>query len=428
MKLLQITPGTGTFHCGGCLRDNWLVGELRQRGHEVVVAPMYLPLVVDEPLEQKGPLFFGGINAYLQQKWALFRHTPRWVDRLLDARWLLTAAARRAHMTTPQDHGAMALSMLRGKEGRQVKELERLTAWAAGQGPFAAVLLSNALLLGLAPALIERLGAPILCSLQGEDLFLDRLPPPYRQGVWDMVAQHAAQVDHLIAPSTYYAQMMAQRLGLKQQRITVVPDGIPLHGHEPATESPSPPTIGFLARMHPDKGLDILVEAFLMLCRTRPPAGPAATAHLCLVGACTDGDRRYVDGLKKQLQAAGLARRVQFHPNVDRARKLALLPQMSVLAVPVRYSEAFGLYVVEALASGVPVVIPESGALPELVAATGGGWMHRPGDAADLAAKLAWALDHPQECRAAAQRGNKVVRERYHAGAMAEGIARLVHE
>src|SRR6185436_12737126 len=86
MRLIYLTPGTGSFYCGTCMRDNALVTALRRLGHDATLVPLYLPLTLDEPDASAGtPLFMGGVNVYLQQKSALFRKTPRWIDRFFDA-------------------------------------------------------------------------------------------------------------------------------------------------------------------------------------------------------------------------------------------------------------------------------------------------------------------------------------------------------
>src|SRR5262245_17587179 len=130
MRILQLTPGTGNFHCGSCLRDNDLVQALRTRGHEVLMVPLYLPLVTEDSDNAAAvPIFYGGINVYLQQRWGFFRKTPLWLDRCFNFRGLLRASARMAGMTSARDLGDLTLSMLRGEEGLQAKELEKLIAW-----------------------------------------------------------------------------------------------------------------------------------------------------------------------------------------------------------------------------------------------------------------------------------------------------------
>src|SRR4051812_12158337 len=135
MRFIQLTSGTGSFYCGTCLRDNALVSELGRQGHDALMVPLYLPPALDEaPAPGEAPLFYGGINVYLQHKSALFRGTPRWLDRLLDAPGLLRAAGSRAGMTAPSDLADLTLSMLRGEDGNQVKELDRLVDWLRETG------------------------------------------------------------------------------------------------------------------------------------------------------------------------------------------------------------------------------------------------------------------------------------------------------
>ena len=269
MRIVQLTPGTGNFYCGTCLRDNALVAALRKQGHDAVLLPMYLPHFVDEEsVAEDAPLFFGGINVYLQQKSALFRKTPAWLDRWLDAPALLHRAASRAGMTSARDLGELTLSMLLGEEGRQAKELEKVIAWLSRKENRPDVVsLSNVLLVGLARRIRQALGVPVVCTLQGEDSFLDALPEPDR--CWQALRERAADVSMFVAVSRYYGEVMTQRLGLDPARVTVVYNGINLDGYAPAVAGPprlpNPPIIGYLARMHPSKGLGVLVEAFIRL-------------------------------------------------------------------------------------------------------------------------------------------------------------------
>ena len=79
MKIILLTPGTGSYYCGVCMRDNALAKELIRQGHEAIILPMYLPLTLEESSASPDtPIFFGGINVYLQQKLAIFRreHAP----------------------------------------------------------------------------------------------------------------------------------------------------------------------------------------------------------------------------------------------------------------------------------------------------------------------------------------------------------------
>ena len=389
MRLVHLTAGTGSFFCGTCLRDHALVKALRRLGHDALMVPLYLPLVLDDSGSRgESPLFFGGINVYLQQKSAFFRRTPQWFDKLLDSPALLRQAGRRAGMTNPRELGEMTLSMIKGELGHQAKELDKLVAWLIEQKPDV-VCLSNSLLIGVARRVREELRVPIVCSLQGEDAFLDSLPEPYRERCWQLVRERAADVDRFVAPSRYYNALMQERLRLAPEKIVVIYNGIDLDGFAPATTPPEFPTVGFLARMCPDKGLDTLVEAFIKLAPRVPHA------RLKIGGTQTDADRAFVNDLTDKLGQAGIANAVKFLPNLSHAEKRQFLRGLTVLSVPTRSGEAFGLFVIESLASGVPVAQPNSGAFPELIELTGGGVLYAQGDAGSLADALEKLLLDP---------------------------------
>ena len=152
MKFVHLSPGAGnSFYCDNCLRDTALVLAMRRIGHDAASVPLYLPMMTDASVDTqlKGKIFFGGINVYLQQKSRFFRRTPRWLDRIFDAPCLLRWAGKKAGMTRGTDVAETMLSMLRGENGRQVKELDRLVAYLAEHDRPDVVSLSNALLVGL---------------------------------------------------------------------------------------------------------------------------------------------------------------------------------------------------------------------------------------------------------------------------------------
>jgi glycosyltransferase involved in cell wall biosynthesis len=433
VNLVHLTPGAGAMYCGGCLRDNALVAALRKLGHQVTMVPLYLPLTLDEADQSAGtPVFFGGLNVYLQQKSALFRGAPGWLHDLFASRPLLKWAAGKAAKTRATDLGELTLSMLRGEAGNQARELEQLIAWLKTQPPPDVLCLSNALLIGMARRLKSDVRAPVACSLQGEDSFLDTLPETHRSACWRTLAERAQEVDLFLAPSRYFGDLMRERLGLTAEKVRVVPDGINLEGYgaeerEGKSEGRSPkaevqgaqvPVLGFFARMCPEKGLDTLVEAYLRL-RQR---GRVGNLKLRVGGSCGPADTQFVNSLRERLQASGLLGDVEFHPNTDRAGKLALLHSLSVFSVPARYGEAFGLYVIEAMAAGVPVVQPRTAAFPELIEATGGGSLCAPNDPQALSEAIEELLLHPARARALGEAGRRAVFERFSAEAMARAM------
>ena len=408
MNLVQLTPGTGNFYCGSCLRDNALVRGLRERGHDALMVPLYLPLIVDEPSASAGtPIFLSGISVYLSNKFIV----PGWLDRALSSPGLLRMAAGLVGMTSPRQLGQSAVAMLQPDAAHA--ELERLIGWLRSQPAPDVICLSNSLLTGLATRLKQEFRVPIICTLQGEDSFLDALPEPYRERSWELLAQRCAGIDHFIAVSRYFSDVMTKRLNLPAERVSVVHPGIAVNEFLP--ENASHPVIGYLARMHPTKGLDTLVEAFLQL---KTPG-----ARLRIAGAMTGRDKAFVTSLRRKL-----GDRAEFLPNLDRAAKADFLRSLSVFSVPATYGEAFGMYVLEALAAGVPVVQPRHGAFPEVLAATGGGLLCEPNQPAALAAALDELLADPARARHLGAAGRQAVREKFNTVVMTANVEAILQK
>jgi glycosyltransferase involved in cell wall biosynthesis len=415
------------MYCGGCLRDNALVAALRKLGHQVTMVPLYLPLTLDEADQSAGtPIFFGGINVYLGQKSALFRGAPGWLRDLLSSRPVLNWAAGKTAKTRAADVGELTLSMLRGEAGNQVRELDDLIAWLKTQTQPDLLCLSNALLIGMARRLKSELRAPVVCALQGEDTFLEALPEAARAACWRELAQRAQEVDMFIAPSRYFGDLMRERLRLAPDKVRVVPNGINLEGYgeegrDPKCEAQrqSVPALGFFARMCPEKGLDLLVEAYIRL-RQR---GRVGNLRLRVGGSCGPADTAFVNALQDKLRSGGLLGEAEFLPNLDRARKVEFMRSLSVFSVPAHYGEAFGLYALEAMAAGVPVVQPRTAAFPELIEATGGGVLCAPHDPGTLAEAIEGLLLNPARAQVLGQAGRRAVFDRFSAEAMARAMA-----
>ena len=426
MRIVHLTPGTGSFYCGTCLRDRTLVRALQARGHDVSMVPMYLPSYPEDgrPREE-GPIRMGAVNMYLQEKLPACRLLPSALTDLLDAPGLLRWVSKRAGgATDPAFLGRMTRSMLEGEEGRLGALVKKLAAELAEEGPYDAILLSNALLAGVARPLRESTGAAVVCTLQGESPYLDALPEPHRSAAWKTLAERAADVDGFIAVSRCYADQMIERLDLDPDKVTVILNGMDVEQYPARTpaELPSPPTLGFLARMCADKGLPLLVDAFLAL----HERGRVPDLVLKIAGVELEEDRPLVAALRQKLDAAGLSARVTFHPNVERDAKWEFLRSLSVLSVPATADESFGLYLLEAMAAGVPVVQPNHAAFPEILAATGGGLLCAPDDPLALATSIEHLLLDPDEAQALGEHGRTAVHEHFTADRMAREVEALL--
>ncbi len=85
-----------------------------------------------------------------------------------------------------------------------------------------------------------------------------------------------------------------------------------------------------------------------------------------------------------KLRAPDWTKRFHYAGIVDRQQKLAFLRDLDLLSVPTVYHEPKGLFVLEAWASGLPVIQPDHGAFPELLAGAAAGRLVRPGDVGHL--------------------------------------------
>lgn len=415
------------MYCGSCLHGNTLVSALRAAGKDVLLVPMYTPLRTDEEDQSTDRVAYGGINAYLQQRSALFRYTPRIFDRLLDHPRLLRWLSSRTWSTRPESLGSLTVSMLRGEEGRQRKELHKLVRRIEEEIRPELIHLSNAMLAGTARQLAARLDVPVVCTLSGEDTFLEQLPQPHYSEARAVLRERCADLSALVAMNHYYAGFMAEYLSVPRERIHVIPPGLNISGHaERRGDIRSGAeqllvTIGYLSRICAQKGLHQLVEALKLLVEDEdlPPVRLAVAGHLA------ETDRPYLDGIRSQLDNWGLADRFDYVGELDREAKIAFIQSLDVMSVPTVCRESKGLAILEAWANAVPVVLPEHGAFPELVNDTGGGLLYDPGSPTALAAGLKRMILDPDLARQCGRRAREAVGLRYNAPLMAQRTIEL---
>jgi glycosyltransferase involved in cell wall biosynthesis len=372
MKILSITAGAAGMYCGSCFRDNALATELMARGHDVTLLPLYTPTRTDEPNVSRHRVLFGGISVYLQQHSALFRKTPRFLDRLWDSPGVIRAFASRAVSTDARLLGDMTISMLQGTQGVLRKEFDKLVEWTRDEPLPDVVNLPNSLLVALAAPLRDALKRPVCCTLQGEELFLNGLAAPYRERAIALIRQQASTVDRFIAVSEYCATFMSGLLEIPRDRIDVVPLGINMKGYERRRDEGVGFRVGYFARVAPEKGLHVLADAYI---RFRRRIG-AAPVRLEAAGYMAPAHGGYLNDVRRVLQQAGLAGEFSYRGALDRSGKLAFLRGLDVLSVPATYDEPKGMFLLEAMASGVPVVQPRRGGFVEIVEKTGGGLLY----------------------------------------------------
>jgi glycosyltransferase involved in cell wall biosynthesis len=315
--------------------------------------------------------------------------------------------------------GEMTVSVLKGEGGFQRKEIDKFIDWVKDEAPPDVVNIPYTLLLGLAGPIKQALKAPIFCTLQGEDLFLDGLQEPYRTESLKLIRDHLQHVDQFLSVSEYYADFMPGYLGIPREKISVVPLGINPQGFELRERNRSAPfTIGFLGRIAPEKGLHVLAEAY----RSLRQSGALPSARLEAAGYMAADCKPYLEEIQKRLHGAGLGDEFHYRGVIDRADKIAFLRGLDVMSLPATYDEPKGVSLLEAMACGVPIVQPRRGAFTEIVENTGGGVLVQPDDPQSLADGILQIFNDKDRAEDLSANGFRGVREHYTAAHMADKL------
>ncbi|HLN74290.1 MAG TPA: glycosyltransferase family 4 protein [Prolixibacteraceae bacterium] len=405
MKIAQIIPGSGgSFYCGNCMRDSKYLKAFKDLGHQVIKVPLYLPIFDDAHDLDEVPVFYGAVNLYLKQQFPLFRHMPTFVEHALDSKSVLEMAARKAGSTRAKGLEEMTISMLLGEDGGQKEELDKLVHWLANDARPDIVHLSNALLLGLARQIKQQLNIPVICSLQDEDVWVDAMSEPYRQKVWDLMSERGKYIDKFISVSDFFAEEIHQRMAVPESKMQTVHLGVDINDYSPKNIIEKQPVIGYLSRMCEENGLAVLVDAFILL--KKDPA--YSSVKLKITGGKTGDDLHFIKEQKKKITHAGLTNDVDWAEEFEGIERQKFFDSVRLVSVPVLHGEAFGLYQLEAMASGIPMVQPALGAFPEVMQISGGGRTYSPNTPQELAKALAFLIlndDQLQELSTAAIQG-----------------------
>jgi glycosyltransferase involved in cell wall biosynthesis len=432
MRICVLAAGAGGMYCGSCLRDNALAGALIRAGHTVHLIPLFSPLRTDVPNHTQGaPVFFGGINIYLQHAMRLFRKTPRMFDWLLDRKWLLNAATKHGGSTPPEQLVDLTLDILKGERGAIAKEANRLVDFIRDELKPDIVTLPNLMFMGIAPLLREKLKVPVICELTGEDMFLDALGDTGGPKVRAAIHSKIDSVNKFVATSSHYAVRMAEYLGIARDTITVVYPGLPQEflaalPTRPRPERPSEfsLTVGYLARICPEKGLGFLVDAMIQL---RQRKG-FEELELRVAGYLGKRDQAFFRALQKKVDQSPMRGGMTYVGEVNQTGKIMLLNSVDVFSVPAIYPEAKGIYLLEAFATGLCAVQPDIGSFSELMQKTDGGILTTADDAIALADGLAELLQNPQRRHEHGDKAQQIVHQEFTDAKMAEQMLKVFEE
>ncbi|NVO09654.1 MAG: glycosyltransferase family 4 protein [Bacteroidales bacterium] len=411
MKVVNIVPGFGgTFYCGNCLRDSAYVKSLKAEGHEAITLPLYLPLTSkDYTPENDIPVFYGAVNIYLGQNFRLFRRMPKWLHNFFNSPFILRYAAKKSGSTRATGLEEMTISMLKGADGFQKDELDELIYFLKHHEKPDVVHLSNALLLGLARKIKDELQIPVVCSLQDEDVWVDAMDEPYRSRIWKLMGEKALDTDALIAVSDFFAKQMKQKMSIPDEMLHVVHIGVDPSKYSIKTPNLDVPTIGYLSRLNKENGFEILVDAFIRL-KENPKF---SNAKLKITGGKTGDDDKFISRQVDKLKRKGFQNDIEFIEDFRTEALGIFFEGLTLLSVPVLEGEAFGLYQIESLASGIPLVQPKFGAFPEIIEASGGGVIYHPNTPEVLAQKLAEVLSNPDQIKLMSINGRKSVEDEF---------------
>ena len=440
MRITYITAGTAGMYCGSCFRDNTLARELIRRGHDVQLIPLYTPTLTDDENVSQRKIFFGGVSVYLEQYIPFFRKSPAWLDRFWDSPALLKLLSGVTISSSPKQLGEMTLSVLRGEDGYQAKEFAKLVAWLREQPRPDIVSLHDSMLIRMAAPIKKALGCPVICTLQGEDLFMQGMPEPYRSQAIALIREHVKDVDAFVAVSEYYADFMAEWLGASREKVHAIPVGMIFDGYGPrdrfrVTEALRGPvrdmSIGYLARIAPEKGLHTLAEAYRIL---RQEMG-LPKSRLLTAGWMGPDGKDYLRRVEARMKQWGLGEEFSYQGALSREEKIKFLQRLDVFSVPGSFPgdpEIAGrdlpgskaMFLPEAMACGVPVVQPRRGAFPEIVEKTGGGILVDWNEAKPLARAIAEGIhslwQDPKRAEELGRRGMAGVAQHYGAAQLAE--------
>lgn len=422
MNIIQIIPGSGgSFYCGNCLRDSKYVDALRKLGHDVIKIPMYLPLFSEETETADIPIFYGAISTYMKQVYPIFRKAPKWVDKLLNSKPMMKMAASMAGSTRAKGLEDMTISMLLGEQGEQKEELDKMVDWIVEHCQPDVIHISNALLLGLAKRLKEKTGVPVLCSLQDEDVWVNAMKPQFHQKIWDLMHERAKDVDALVAVSNYFADTMKNRMNISGEKVHTFYLGVDVEDYPFIPVKDKPRNVGYISRMCHKDGFDIVMDAFIEL-KKKPGFDDV---KLIATGGLTGDDKKFLKEQKQKIKDSNLENAFEIIEEFEGNTRHNFFKKVSMVSVPVRIGEAFGMYLLESMASGVPVVQPSLGAFPEIVEISGGGINYMPNSPEKLSETWAELLNNPDKLEELSEAGYKGTKEKFNIHNHAEEIVGL---
>ena len=391
-------------------------------GITATAIPLYLPPDITssgEGLDKH--VFFGAISMYIRDKIRLMRNMPSFLEKFLDMKAFLRLASHRAGTTRTTGLENLTLNMISGDNAFRKKEVNRLVKYLLEEGKPDVIHLSNALIIGLARQLKENLNVRIVCSVLNEDDWIEEMVEPYRGLAWTMIGREASNVDSFITPSKYYRDLFIEKTGIGIENVHVVPLGFDPENNEIYRDTNHPPAIGYFSRINYSNGFDKLTDAFLEL--KKRDLIPGLTLNVC--GGYTADDKPFIREQIRKIKSCGCQKSIKIYHEFHGGSKLEFFRDVDVISVPVRKYDGYGLYLLEANSSGIPVVQPATGAFPEIIKMTGGGVIYSPDTVEGLSAELLRILDNKVLRTELGNNGHRRVRDLLSLTKMSNGLSAI---
>jgi glycosyltransferase involved in cell wall biosynthesis len=411
MKIAFLVTGSGgSFYCSNCYRDMLYFRAVKMaEGVSAAAIPLYLP--PEKIYSESGfdsNVFFGAISLYLREKVHFLEQMPSFMDKILDSAPLLKIAAKRAGTTRTEGLEDMTLNMISSNHSSREKEVERLVKYMISTGKPDIIHLSNALIIGLAKQIKSLTDVKVVCSLQNEDDWINDMAEPFQTQAWKMIAEESVNIDAFISPSKYYRDFFISKTGMPAEKIKVIPSGIESFKDLEKKNNDNGPAIGFFSRVSRHNGFDKIADAFIALKSEHEFSN--LTLHVC--GGFTSDDKPFISEQIKKIKEHGFKSSVHIYPEFVGSAKEDFLSAIDIMSVPVRKYDAYGLYILESNAAGIPVVQPATGAFPEIIEMTGGGILYEPDTVEQLAENLKTLLRNKELAGSYGKRGSIAVKEK----------------
>jgi glycosyltransferase involved in cell wall biosynthesis len=422
MKIVYLITGSGgSFYCGNCYRDMIYLRAIRKvNGINATAIPLYLPpdkTTIESGLDKN--VFFGAISMYMREKIPGFRRMPSFIEKLVDSGPMLRMAAGAAGTTRTEGLEEMTLNMIRGDNTFPEKEINRLIDYLLKDGKPDIIHLSNALIIGIARQLKKKMDVKIVCSLLNEDDWIDEMAEPYQTNAWDLIGKEAANVDAFITPSRYYKELFISKTGMSGDNFHIIPLSIDTGGISFTRNEPVWPALGYFCRINSQNGFDKLVDAFIKI--KKENSIPGLTLHVS--GGYTGDDKPFINKQLKKLKINGFESSVTMYPEFQGISKDEFFRSINVMSVPVRKHDGYGLYLIESIGDGVPVVQPATGAFPEIIEKTSGGITYTPDTIEELSKSLVSLFNNKELIKQLGKTGKEKVKSELTLDKMAEGLS-----